>query len=184
MLLHIKSQGFPNVLNQLGIQSPLQGPFWGFESTVLPTYQIGCSSIQPTSVSPFKNIDQDTQGILVAPLAIDVIAYIGGAGYPLQRGFYAYEIDFWWVCTGAATSNQFALQFWDATKTTARDLTLVGLTGGSTVPPASGQRQFRSTIEITADGDYGELTMAANGHATLAVYAKTKWRFLGREFLP
>lgn len=184
MLLPIRTQGFPSLINQLGIQSPLQGPFWGFESTIVPVYEIGSSSVKSVGPPAYRLEDSDTRGMKTAPLAIDTLALIGSLNRPAQRGFYAYHIRFWWVSTGAHGTNIFSLQFWDQTKTIARQNVLFGITGGTTVPPASGSETYESVQEFVEDGDFGEINMAMDGGAGLSVYVATKWRFLGVDLLP
>jgi len=188
MLLPIKTQGFPQIIEQLGIQPPLVGPFWGFESTVIPTYLVGSSGILATSLPPFKLIDSDTKGVIVNPQTIDTLAFIGDGGVPgpnrLQRGFYAYRFNYSFVNTGVAGTNYIQLQFWDSTGTVARDNTRVVMTGGTTVPPAQGEGFVDGVIEIKEEGDYGRFSMVNNSVVTMAVYLKVQFKFLGLEFLP
>lgn len=90
-ILQIRAQGFPELITRLGIVQPLQGPFWGFESTVIPTYKIGSLSTDTNASGlPYAPADfrQDTT---LNPGAAVLIT-----GPNMVRGRYAYQINVAW----------------------------------------------------------------------------------------
>lgn len=108
-VLQIKSQGFPNLVQDLGVQSPLAGPFWGLETTVVPTYIVGASQPVPqlSTPYPFQNFDSSNS---VNPLAGAVIART----VALERGRYNLEVEYWFSNAAASTFTFLVFQAHDA----------------------------------------------------------------------
>lgn len=100
MILQIKTQGFPNLIRDLGVQSPLQGPFWGFDPTVIPTYQIGSDSINKNALGlPYPK----------ANFIDDVAVNPGASAIPIQTpnleaGIWAFQVH-WAIGNGSANST-------------------------------------------------------------------------------
>lgn len=114
-VLQIKSQGFPSLVNDLGVQSPLAGPFWGLETTVLPTYIIGASAPVPATSAPYPFINF-AHGNALNPLAGAVIVRTEA----LPRGRYNLEIHYWFT-NGSITETTFLVfQALDAAGGTAQ----------------------------------------------------------------
>jgi len=90
-ILLLKGQGFPEVLNKLGVQLPLQGPFWGFDSVVVPTYTIGSSSLQQNCLGlPYNNVD------FVEDIALNPLAALLLTSPNLSEGRYAFQLHTAW----------------------------------------------------------------------------------------
>jgi len=90
-ILLLKGQGFPEVLSKLGVQLPLQGPFWGFDSIVVPTFTIGSSSLQQNTLGlPYNNVDF-LEDIAISPGSAVLIQ-----GPNLTEGRYAAQIHATW----------------------------------------------------------------------------------------
>jgi len=53
--LAIRTQGYPQLIKQLGIVPPQQGPFWGLSTVVAPTYIVGANAEVSTSGPRFNN---------------------------------------------------------------------------------------------------------------------------------
>lgn len=102
MLLNIKNQGFPTLLETLGVQQPLAGPFWGFESTVIPTFQIGNSSVNLNGGLPYRPADS-IDAVAVNPLASAALIQTAS----LEAGRYAFKLN--WTFINADVANSAIL---------------------------------------------------------------------------
>ena len=109
MLLPIKSQGFPNLISELGIQSPLVGPFWNFESTVLPIIDVRGVQVVPGAEPPYTG-GAATAGILVTPAAL---AFLAQTNAVFNIGSWALYLSWSWVNASANTSYIYFRQFND-----------------------------------------------------------------------
>lgn len=90
-ILLLKGQGFPEVLNKLGVQLPLQGPFWGFDSIVVPQYLIGSSAIMQNTLGlPYNNPD------FVEDIATNPGAALLLTSPNLTEGRYAAQVHAAW----------------------------------------------------------------------------------------
>lgn len=85
--LPIRTQGFPNVLKDLGIITPQQGNFWGFSTLVSPVYLVGANSQISTTTPRFIN-DQNISNVFANPTAGSVLATTTA----LQRGRYVINV--------------------------------------------------------------------------------------------
>jgi len=98
-ILLLKGQGFPEVLSKLGVQLPLQGPFWGFDSIVVPQYLIGSSAIMQNTLGlPYNNVDF-LEDIATNPLAAVLIVSPN-----LTEGRYAAQVHVTWGNAGPTDS--------------------------------------------------------------------------------
>lgn len=138
MQLAIKTQGFPSVLSKLGVQSPLSGPFWSFESTVLPVFQIGSTSIQ-------------SQTALITPPGnhLDVASVNPGAATAIltspnqPAGLYGIQIT-WSFGNGAANATALLFKIRNLAGSVLRTWSL------DTIGQAASSRDFgRGEITLT-----------------------------------
>jgi len=103
MPLQIKTQGFPSLIQELGIQSPLQGPFWGFEPTVIPIYAIGSNNVQAIAAMPYSAGDFASSVVVNPGLAQELVF-----SADLPAGRYGFQLDFHYQNT---TSIPSAIDF-------------------------------------------------------------------------
>lgn len=90
-ILLLKGQGFPEVLNKLGVQLPLQGPFWGFDSIVVPQYLIGSSAVMQNTLGlPYNNVD------FVEDIALNPLSALLLTSPNLTEGRYAFQLHTAW----------------------------------------------------------------------------------------
>lgn len=140
-ILQVKSQGFPNLISDLGVQSPLQGPFWGLETITRPVYIVGASKPVPQTATPYplQNFDYNLN---VNPLAGTELAKT----VALTRGRYNLEITYWFSNGGVSSNSRLLIHFSDALGGTIQfwDFDFISGTGSSR-PDAMGR------FEISAE---------------------------------
>lgn len=100
MLLPIRSQGFPGLIDELGVQSPLVGPFWNFESTVLPIIDVRGLRTKPRSGAVYDGFA--TAGSIPTPAANTILAQTNTI---LLAGAWAIQASCSWVNATAASAN-------------------------------------------------------------------------------
>ena len=127
MPLELKGQGFPEVLNKLGVNPPIRGPFWGFEPTVIPTFELGNAS-NAKVITDFEYIAGNWQdGVFVNPGAAVLMT-----SPALERGLYAIWFH-WTFGNGVAATSDILFKVRNAAasvmRTTAVDV--IGGTGSS-----------------------------------------------------
>jgi len=167
--LAIKSQGFPELLRDTGAQSPLAGPFWSLSSMVMPTYQIGNSSIVPGEGFPFP-FANFTSGIFVSPIINTVIGLTG----ILQRGFWALRMEGYAANSAVpGTFSRLQHNLWDGFANVQAEVFL--FTDG-------GQREtfVRNWIQFNPGGM--EFQVKTFDNWTGEISCSLKWLFLGLEF--
>jgi len=176
MILPIRSQGFPDLITELGIQSPLSGPFWGFESTVLPTIDVRNPRNLPRSGVVYDGFA--SVGQIPLPAANSILAQTNTV---LFRGAWALSLNWAWVNTTA--SNCFiAFQRWNDTFTVLLEEEILDVIG----QPALGERQIGSghrelVIQKNNFGEPWALTnLQALGAAGSVLYGSIRMRYLGQ----
>jgi len=171
MILQIKTQGFPSIIKDLGVQSPLSGPFWGFEPTVIPTYQIGDLSVKLNAAQPYFPADIDTdsatdpgdnQALAVSPA--------------LPAGRYAIEAG-WTFGVGAANGSQMSFAVISSAVVTLRQYFL------EIMGPAAGSRQYGSAqrffVEDLYENDHIELINQTQMLGSTLIRSYLKWYLIG-----
>ena len=116
-ILQIRKQGFPAVLDELGVVQPLQGPFWGFEPTISPVIVVGDVSVKQSAGQPyfFGDFDSDSTS---NPGDAAVLTNTG----PLPSGRYG--IEFLWAYAILAVNGSFlTYAVIDAANFTQRQIT-------------------------------------------------------------
>jgi hypothetical protein len=109
MLLQIRSQGFPNLISELGIQSPLQGPFWGFESTVIPIIDVRGARNLPRSGVVYDGFA--SAGQIGQPGANTFLAQTNNL---FKRGAWAIYLSWAWINVEATNSILLFRRYNDA----------------------------------------------------------------------
>lgn len=99
MLLPIRSQGFPNLIDELGVQSPMVGPFWNFESTVLPVVDVRGLRNKARSGVVYDGFA--SAGQIPTPAANSFLAQTNNQFF---AGAWAIRVSFAWVNTTAANA--------------------------------------------------------------------------------
>lgn len=127
MLLQIRSQGFPGLIDELGISSPLQGPFWQFESTVLPIIDVRGAKNLPRSGVVYDLFS--TAGELATPTAGDFLATTNTLFKP---GAWALRFS-WAFANNSAGSAFLAIQRLNDTFTVVLEQEIVEAIGGTTL---------------------------------------------------
>lgn len=100
MILPIRSQGFPELITELGLQSPLQGPFWQFESTVLPIIDVRGLQNKPRSGPTLG--PASTAGQIPTPAANTFLATTNAV---LFQGNWALRLS--WAFVNTSPNNAF-----------------------------------------------------------------------------
>lgn len=175
MLLPIRSQGFPNLITQLGIQSPLQGPFWNFESTVLPTIDVRSLRNEPTTGMAVMDAFASA-GQLATPIAGDFLATFG----PLLIG--AWALRFQWAWVNQSAGNAFlAFQRLNDTFTVVLQEDIIETIGGSTLAQRQvGANHLDLVLQNTfSDQPYGLRILQGLATAGSVVVGSVRGRFLG-----
>lgn len=169
-MLQLKSQGFPDVLKLLGVQSPLSGPFWGFEPTILPIYIIGSESQQHTATffsSRFNHQDSVTSNPGASAFLLDSPAMSAGR----------HVIHLWWSFFNAsanASTVVFKTRDSGGTVINTIPITVVGATGNN-------MDHTRGETEICEELEEGDDFILENlsALATASFRAAWKWERLG-----
>lgn len=175
MLLPLKNQGFPGVLDQLGIQSPMQGPFWGFESTVLPIYIIGSENIQQGTTFPYlRNDSADSTN--TNPGASATLLQSPN----LEAGRYALRI-FWAINNSSVTASMLLFKVRDVLGTVIQTVALQPIgEDGSSQDMSRGSEEF---LENLNEGDFFFLENLA-ALASADVRVAWRWARLGQVLRP
>lgn len=146
MILQIKSQGYPGILEDLGVQSPFSGPFWGFEPTILPVVVVQDNGIQQNVGMPYlpANLISDTS---IDPPATHALIQTPN----LPAGKYAFQLDLAWA-NGAATANFILFKVRNFNGTVIRTTTVAGIANTG----AAGNVGARTShfVEHLAEGDF------------------------------
>lgn len=175
MLLQIKSQGFPEILTDLGIQSPLQGPFWGFESTVLPIVDVQKNTVRPLATTPYDGFA--SAGVLATPAAG---AFLAQTNAVLFRGAWAIQANVAWVNTSA--TNAFVLfERYNDTFTLALESQPIATIGSTTDAEGKvGQVTREFVLQKASFGQPWALTVSnALATAGSVVWGSLRIRYLG-----
>lgn len=175
MLLQIKNQGFPSLLTQLGVQSPLQGPFWGFESTVVPTFVLGSYNLQENvGAFPYQVTDQASSTIINAGSQTQLLQSPG-----LPQGRYAIKINWSFINAAlVASSILFKIRQFN-TGSVLRTVALTPMSAaGKGFDHGRGSENFEENM---GDGDFFYLE---NLTSITPSEIRTSWRFtrLGEIF--
>jgi len=102
--LPIQTQGFPNLLKELGVLTPQQAPFWTFTPLVTPVYIIGADT--EISVTPPRFPSQQIVVETVNdPINGTLIAQTAG----LKRGRYVFLLT--WVFENLDVADILDFQF-------------------------------------------------------------------------
>ena len=108
--LGIKQEGYPELLRKTGAQSPLQGPFWGLSSTVVPTFNVGNASVIPGQDFPYP-FPNYSAGTVTSPAAETVAAQTASV---TVRGFYGLKMEGYLVNSGlTGTYGRLRHRLWD-----------------------------------------------------------------------
>jgi len=144
-ILLLKGQGFPEVLEKLGVQLPLQGPFWGFDSNVVPTYEIGSSSIQQNSLGlPYRNVD------FVEDIALNPLSALLLTSPNLIEGRYAFQLHAAWG--NASVTDSYLLWKIRQLSGAVKRTTAVTVIGNVASPMAYGGMHW-DFVEDMQEGD-------------------------------
>lgn len=178
MILPIKSQGFPNVLSVLGVQSPLQGPFWGFESTVLPTIEVASTNVKSSSGVPWVGRNADL-GPIATPAANATLANSVVGWMP--QGYWALHCTWYCLNTTVANGTTIELRRVNAAFVTQdfETLDLVTASGGQK-NYAIGSRD----IVMWNPTEGHQFVLANVGNLPTAgsvAFGILRWRFLGSQ---
>lgn len=140
-VLQIKDTGFQQMVLDLGIQSPLSGPFFGLEQVVRPVYVLGSSASVRTTTPPFKSAD-----FIYQESANPIVGATWGLTPILPRGRYQFKLNYWVDNQDAATLMRIAFILATAAPVNQfiYTLDLVGNTG-------DGHNFFSRDMEFCAD---------------------------------
>lgn len=170
--LQIRSKGFPQLVADLGVQSPLQGPFWTISTLAMPVYLVGSS--EPTSVGPQEYSLNDVTSAQVAnPLGSSIIAQTAA----LDRGKYAIRIDYWFNNQTAATFSELLLTTSDPTLGTTQ-LVSLDLIGFPTIGHNVVQNTMEMGLEMPHDGGFF-IVQNLTALTTALVNCVLRWRRTG-----
>lgn len=178
MILPIKSQGFPNALSTLGVQSPLQGPFWGFESTVLPTIEIASTNVRSSSGVPYVGRNANL-GVIATPAANATLANSVVGWMPV--GFWAIRATWYVLNTTVANGTTIELRRVNAAFVT-QDFETMDL-----VTASGGQKNwaFGSRDIVLWNPEEGNQFVLVNvGNLPTAgsvAFGILRWRYLGSQ---
>lgn len=125
MILPIRSQGFPNLIDELGVQSPIQGPFWGFESTVIPTVDVRGLRTKPRSPAVYDGFA--SAGTIVTPAAG---AFLAQTNTILLAGAWAIQLSWAFINASAGSANIIFVRMND-TFTVTLEREVVAIIGGT-----------------------------------------------------
>lgn len=147
MPLQIRSQGFPNILNALGVVQPLQGPFWGFEPTVVPNWQVGSNPLE-TSLGAVPYLPEDLLDVtVIAPAASATLIQTPN----LKAGSYIFQINFTFI-NNTAGGGVILYKVRDVGGTVLRTTSICAM--GSNAAPGSvgfGENRFIEQLNL---GDF------------------------------
>ena len=166
-VLPINKQGFPAVLKNLGVIQPLQGPFWGFDPTIMPVFVVGDVSTKQNAGMPYFTGDFNTN-VTVDPGTLAVLAVTP----QLVSGRYGLEFDYVWF-VGAANGSLLTYSVVDGGGSVVRDFTfdIMGPTG---TPRDRGANQL-FFVEDLNDGDKIAIINSSAILASSFVRSTIKW---------
>jgi len=171
--LAIRTQGYPQLIKQLGIVPPQQGPFWGLSTVVAPTYIVGANAEVSTSGPRFNN-DQ----IIAADASDPLPAAVINATPALKRGRYVFNLL--WVWSNGDAVNALRLEYVLRDTTPANRLFVfldfIHVTGVQAV----GRAETTFTADILDDGWTGNFTvLGAAAAVPMIVMCSTKFHKYG-----
>jgi len=177
MILNLQGQGFPEILKLLGVNQPLAGPFWAFESTILPVLNVGSTQVLSSSTPPMENFF--TMGQIATPGATATLANTVISN--LQKGWHALRLQMFWRNLTAARS-EISLQRWNSVGAVQETDYLVVIAPTGTAGE-NGQYTVDLVLQIPEFGDQWLLiNTSALATPGTVVYGSIRTRFLGLPF--
>ena len=140
-VLQIKDTGFQQMVSDLGVQSPLQGPFFGLEQVVRPVYLLGASAQVSATTARFESKNFNHQ-----EFADPTVGTRFNVSPVLPRGRYQFKLN-WFFLNPAATGFAriiFAIEDGVPANQFLYTLDLVGNT-------TNGRQFIMEQTEFTAD---------------------------------
>lgn len=167
--LFIKSQGFPELLKKLGVQSPLVGNFWSLGSLVSPVYLVGTdpNQLHTRFRYPFSNYRENVESTMGENTIVITPA--------LVRGLYAVRFDWTWFNQSGSSRLDFIIR--DAAAATVKNTSLQRMSTGTTATTfGAGSAEF--VEEIPGDG-FQMLFQNLENIAAFEIACSMRWAFLG-----